>query len=46
MTGAAHYEKYLVNATPAIVAVEEVMIRTGKDFTWLKVLVSIGALCG
>jgi APA family basic amino acid/polyamine antiporter len=46
MTGAAKYTDFLGSATPASVAVEQVMKRTGKDFTWLNVLVAIGAICG
>lgn len=46
MTGAAHYTLYNGDATPAIVAVQQVMERTGKNFQWLEILVAIGAVCG
>jgi APA family basic amino acid/polyamine antiporter len=46
MTGAGNYKIYLHSATPAITAVEAVQQRTGKDFSWLSILVAIGAICG
>ncbi|KAI8371576.1 amino acid permease-domain-containing protein [Radiomyces spectabilis] len=45
MTGAANYE--LLNVpTPVTVAVDEVQRRTGRDFRWLNIIVTLGALCG
>lgn len=46
MTGAAKYTDFLHSSVPAVVAVEQVELRTGKDFTWLNVLVCLGAVCG
>ncbi|CEG72917.1 hypothetical protein RMATCC62417_08397 [Rhizopus microsporus] len=46
MTGAAHYTLFAGSPVPAVVAVEQVALRTGKDFTWLSVLICLGALCG
>ncbi|EIE90407.1 hypothetical protein G6F46_008297 [Rhizopus delemar] len=46
MTGAAKYTEFAGSAVPAVVAVEQVALRTGKDFTWLNVLVCVGAICG
>jgi APA family basic amino acid/polyamine antiporter len=46
MTGAAKYDKFLNSPTPASVAVEQVMLRTGKNFEWLNILVALGAVCG
>ncbi|RCH82173.1 hypothetical protein CU098_000654, partial [Rhizopus stolonifer] len=46
MTGAAKYTEFAGSPVPAVVAVEQVALRTGKDFTWLNVLVCIGAICG
>ncbi|KAI8890468.1 amino acid transporter [Backusella circina FSU 941] len=46
MTGAGQYSIYLGSATPAIAAVEAVQARTGKDFSWLSILVAIGAVAG
>ncbi|KAL9549831.1 hypothetical protein MBANPS3_005017 [Mucor bainieri] len=46
MTGAAKYTEFLDSPTPASVAVEAVMRRTGKHFEWLNILVAIGAVCG
>ncbi|KAI8075863.1 amino acid permease-domain-containing protein [Gilbertella persicaria] len=46
MTGAAKYTDFLNSATPASVAVEQVMLRTGKNFEWLNILVAIGAIAG
>ncbi|CAO3687363.1 unnamed protein product [Rhizopus stolonifer] len=46
MTGAAKYTEFVGSSVPAVVAVEQVQLRTGKDFTWLNVLVCLGAICG
>ncbi|KAG0737185.1 hypothetical protein G6F16_007253 [Rhizopus arrhizus] len=46
MTGAAKYTEFAGSSVPAVVAVEQVALRTGKDFTWLNVLVCVGAICG
>lgn len=46
MTGAANYTEFLNSPTPASVAVEAVIRRTGKNFRWLNVLVALGAVCG
>ncbi|KAI9480978.1 MAG: amino acid permease-domain-containing protein [Benjaminiella poitrasii] len=46
MTGAAHYLEFKDAATPALVAIESVMKRTGKNFQWLNILVAIGAVAG
>jgi APA family basic amino acid/polyamine antiporter len=45
MTGAAHYT-LLNTATPVSTAVMEVQTRTGHNFRWLNIIVSLGALCG
>ncbi|KAG0182086.1 hypothetical protein DFQ28_007983 [Apophysomyces sp. BC1034] len=45
MTGVVHYTKLLV-PTPVTVAVDEVQLRTGINFQWLNIIVTIGALCG
>jgi APA family basic amino acid/polyamine antiporter len=46
MTGAGNYLIFANSSTPAIAAVEAVQARTGKDFSWLSILVAVGAIAG
>ncbi|KAI9027534.1 amino acid permease-domain-containing protein [Phycomyces nitens] len=45
MTGAANYTLLGV-PTPVTVAVDQVQLHTGKNFKWLNIIVTLGALCG
>jgi APA family basic amino acid/polyamine antiporter len=45
MTGAANYT-LLNTPTPVSTAIMEVQLRTGHNFRWLNIIVSLGALCG
>ncbi|KAF7722093.1 hypothetical protein EC973_003708 [Apophysomyces ossiformis] len=45
MTGAAPYHKLDV-PTPVTVAINEVEVRTMRDWRWLNIIVALGAICG
>ncbi|KAM3586503.1 hypothetical protein VKS41_001578 [Umbelopsis sp. WA50703] len=45
MVGAANYT-LLNTTTPVSTAIYEVQVRTGQDFRWLNIIVTLGALCG